>query len=549
MKVKKGLALILAAALLTVSLTACSSGDNGNSESTTSPTTSQDSNVVNNGETDLSSSVDQLSSGTVEVLNVGLLSDVGDFNPWTFTGQGANHAIWGIYQPLMHLSDGEYYPGVLKTYTFSDDGLSIDCEIFDYIYDWEGNHYTADDVKFSMDMAAESNPELKGLISEVVVTGEYTFRFDLYRELYVGELNTIMRWNIVSQKAYEESPDEMHTTPVGSGPYKMTNYTSGYMFTYEKVDDFWQTDLSQLCARDMANAETVNFYIITEASQRTIALEQGTIDFCSSINTEDLDKFYDSDTYQVMSYLNNMSMTLFPNCGEDSLCSDLNLRLAICYAINNQSILDSVYSGNGSVLFCGAPEWDIGVNPDWANADNYYGYDVELAKEYLEKSSYNGETLTIMCASDEDSNNTCQLVKAFLEQIGIKTEIQSYESTVFNQYRQESDMWDILIQTCSANFYYVQAMYSNFDKDRWASGGGINFAYDSTLQELLDACMPEVGVTEADIDALEQYIVDNCYMMGLANADNFAVVPKNVESLTLSYRNLPIAGASIFSVD
>lgn len=542
---KRILALILSLAMM-IALVACGSDQKGTVSNTETPNAEKD--VVTEGpKTDLSASANEITSATVETLNVGLMMDVGDFNPWTFTGMGANHAIWGIYQPLMHLVDGEYYPGVLKSYTFSDDGLTLEGEIYDYIEDCDGNHYTADDVEFSMRKAMESNPELAGLIADIKVTGDYTFKFELCHELYVGELNTIMRWNIVSQKAYEDSVDEMHTTPVGSGPYRMTNYTSGYMFTYEKQDNFWQTDLTQISPRDMANVDTVNFYIITESAQRTIALEQGSIDFCSSVNSSDLDKFYDSDEYSVMSYLNNMSMTLFPNCGEYSPCQDLNLRLAICYAINNQAVLDSVYDGKGTLLYCGAPEWDIGVNPDWANADTYYGYDIDLAKDYLENSNYHGETLTIMCSADEASNNTSQLVKAFLEQIGIKTEIQSYESTVFNQYRQEPEMWDILIQTTTANFYYVQAMFSNFAESRWASGGGINFAFDDKLQELLNTCLPETGVSADDIDALEQYIIDNCYMMGMVNPDNFAVVPSNVESLTLSYRNLPIAGATVFS--
>lgn len=549
---KKITALALAL-IMVFALTACGGGGGGETNqggSVNTDTQNNNNNAASNAEeseTNLAVSAGELESGTVETLNVGLLMDISDFNPWTFTGMGANHAIWGIYQPLMHLYDGEYYPGVLKSYTMSDDGLVLDCEMYDNIHDWAGNHYTADDILFSMEMATASNPELEEFIAQIDKTGDYSVKITLNRQLYVGELNTIMRYNIVSQKAFEESTDDMHTTPVGSGPYKMVNYTSGYMFTYEKVDDFWQTDLSQLCPRDMANADTVNFYIITESSQRSIALEQGTIDFCSSVNSSDLDNFKNSDKLKVMSYLNNMSMTLFGNCSEQSPCSDLNLRLAICYAINNQSILDSVYDGMGTLLYCGAPEWDTGVNPEWANADNYYQYSPELAAQYLAESSYNNEMLTIMCASDESSNNTSQMVKAFLEQIGIQSEIQSYESTVFNQYRQDPDKWDILIQTTTANFYYAQAMYSDFATSRWAAGGGINFCYDDQLQELLNACMPEVGVTQEDLDTLEQYLIDNCYIMGIVNPDNYAVVPANVESLTLSYRNLPIAGASIFA--
>lgn len=553
---KKSLAMILSFVMVfALLLTACGGGnkDNnsqGNGDAGASNTGSGSEENNGNSEdirTEGSGTAATVTSARRDVLNVGLLMDVGDFNPWSFTGQGANNAIWGLYQPMLHFVDGQYYPSTVKEWSMSDDGLTFSGEIFDYIHDWAGNHYTASDVKFSLEAAMEVWPELTDIVASVEATGDYTFEVHFTRELYVGELDTITRTNVVSEAAYNDSPDEMHTTPVGSGPYKMVDYTSGYLISYETVDDFWQTDASQIHVRDMANADKVNFYILTESAQRSIGLEQRTIDFCSSVSANDLDKFASMDGYKLMSYPNNQSITLFPNCSENSVCQDVNLRLAICYAISNQAILDSVYNGRGQLNHDIAPSWDVGYNPDWDTEDNYYNYDPAKAAEYLAQSNYNNETLVIMCTADETSTNMAQLIVAFLEQVGIKATIDSYESTVYNQYSQDPAKWDILLKLTTANIFVAQANYSQLSSTRYVSGGGVSFIYDDHLQELLNACMSETNSTQDDRDALHEYIVENCYLMGLVNPGSYAVVPDTVTTLTLSYRNLPIAGASIFA--
>ena len=559
---KKICSLLLAFAML-FSLVACDGDSAEQSTSSAQSSTSSEASASSSEDTasespvavsgnyfvtdnfvDLNSSAENITSAQIDVVNVGIPGDVSDFNPWSFTGTGATQAIWGLYQMLYHHVDGEFYSALLKSFEISDDGLSMDCELYDYIHDWEGNHITTDDVIFSFEQGAEIQSDIKTLLKEIVKTGDYTFTFVFNEALKVGEL-TVLGINIVSQTAYENN-DGMHDKPVGTGPYKLTSYTSGYMFTYEKVEDFWQTDTSELHPRDMANVNTINWYIITESSQRTIALEQGTIDICTSISSSEIDKFDGKNGYQLAGYSDNTSMNLFPNCDESSLCSDLNLRLAICYAISNQAILESVYGGNGTVLYDHLPSWAVGYNEAWEDDDNYYNYDAAVAAEYLAASDYNGETLTIICTIDENSVNTAQMVQNFLMQIGINSEVKSYESTVFNQYIKAPDEWDIMLYTRPALVYYAASMYSTFSKDRYSWGGSLNFFYDDEFEALLTACMATDSTME-DNDALRQYTIDNCYVMGLVNPTTRIVIPDWLTGVTMSTRRVIMPGASVYT--
>jgi len=543
---KKICSIFLALATL-ISLAACNGGTAEQSAAPSEQSAGESSDPTASGDAQVgeSSFAAYLASAQKDVINVGIEADVSDFNPWTYTGVGANAAIWSLYQPLLNQVGDMYYPAIMKSYSIADDGLSMDGEIFDYVYDWEGNHLTADDVLFSLEKSVEYYPEVGDQIEEVIKTGEYTFTIVFPRTLYVGEFDNIARSRIVSQAAYEGSADEMHTSPVGTGPYKLTQYTSGYMFTYEKLEDWWQTDESQIHPRDMSNVDTINWYVISESAQRTIALEQGTIDVCSSISADDQEKFDGQNGYWLTSVPDNLSMTLFPNCDVSSPCNDLNLRLAICYAISNQAVLDSVYGGRGTVNTEFTPNWAVGINEEWAEEDNYYHLDMEKAAEYLAQSDYNGETLTIICATDEKSTNTAQLIQNFILQIGIKSEVTSYESSVFNQYIKEADMWDIMLKTTATSTYYSQGVHSSFSQTRQAWGGSINFIYDDQLQELIDTCMSPTHTTE-DLEALHRYFIDNCYVMGLVNPVICSVVPDWISDVTLSIRKTIIPGGCIY---
>ena len=549
MKMTKWLSFILAIAMLASLLTACSSGDDGPVSSGGGSSAGEVSNPGAGQENVGGVSVDEAGASVQkDVINIGIEADVTDWAPWGSGDVGRNAALWGIYQPLLDFNNGEYIPVLLKSYEFSEDGLEFYGVLWDNIHDSDGNPFTAEDVAFNVEYAGEIYTDFKVMIKEVIPTGDTTFTIELYQPLQVAELKALCTWNFVTEEAYHASGDQMHSWPVGTGPYVLSEHTSGYMFTFKKNENFWMTGDQIAQARDMANADTINWYIISESAQRTVALEQGTIDMCGSISSQDLAKFDNKNGYQLFSYPNNLSMVLFPNCDASSPCSDVNLRRAICYAINNEAVLTSVYGGNGTVMFSQVPGWADGVNPEWAGTESYYNYNPETAASYLAQSSYNKETLRILCASDEKSTNTAQLVQAFLGQIGINAEVNPYESSTFTSYLALADKWDIVVMTrpCGTGFY-APTLFSDFSYERFPWGGTINFAMDDDLQDMIDTCMTVETSTQENIDALEQYIRDNCYVMGLVNIQSYVVVPDTVSDICLSVRKTLMPGGCVYT--
>ncbi|MCD8103432.1 MAG: ABC transporter substrate-binding protein [Lachnospiraceae bacterium] len=484
-----------------------------------------------------------------DVLNFAISTDPGDFGPWAATNTATRICLWGVYQELATIIDGQEELVLLKSYELSDDGLEMYCEIWDTITDTAGNHMTANDVLFCWETGSELGL-LTGtdFVDELEVTGDYTFTFKFNRTLEKGDTLGLFKWKVVTQAAYEASDDGMATDPVGTGPYIVSDYVSGSGFTYTLRDDYWQTD-EYNASTNGQNVQTINWYIITESSQRTIALQTGQVDLCQEINSLDLAQFDEggaySEDYDLYGISEDKTIQFFANCTEGSVTDDVNLRIAMYYAIDNEVILNSVYGGSGTAVHELMGTWADGYNSDWDTEDNYYNYDVEKAAEYLAASNYNGEELELIVENDENKTNVAQLVQVFLQEIGVNVTISTVEASSWDDYKSSGD-WDLLISDDAANVYAVKGWWGVLSQDRYGEERGtVNFIQDETLQDLISAAMA-VDATDEDNTAVHDYIIENGYGYGIVNPYMYYVIPSDMTNVVTSYQRAVIPGSCTY---
>lgn len=545
---KRITALLLVTAMILTLFAGC--GSNNQPQATAAAANDPTMEVGSAAEVDVVAKGDRTAEHVIrDSITVGVQSDPADFAPWAANSNGRTNALWGLYQELGHIISGEFVPAIVKEYTIAEDGKSMTCTIFDYITDSAGNKLTANDVKFSFETGTALG-YITGvsMIDEIVVDNDYQFTFKFGKELRLGDLDTIFRTAIVTQAAYEADPNGMSTNPVGTGPYTLTSYTAGSSFTYTAREDFWQTDENYLCARDRANVKTINYVILAESSQRTMALEQKSIDMCSEISNEDIGEFREggaySGDYWTYGVPDNLSLLIFCNCDSSRLTSNKDLRTAIFYAINAETILQSVYNGNGTNPKSMSPTWGTGYAASVDSEDNYYNYSVDKAKEYLEKAGYNGEELTILTEATGNVANSAVLVQAFLSAAGINAKIQSVDSTILQATYTNPDGWDILLTQNACNTYAVTA-FNPLSSDRYTTGT-INHIYDDKLQELLATAYAMSTAGEESFKALHDYVVENAYGMNLVNYTTTYVVPSFMDSVCLSYKKSFIPGGCTY---
>lgn len=545
---KRITALLLTTVMILTLFAGC--GSNNQSQTTATAANAPTMEVGSAAEVDVVAKGDGTAEHVIrDSITVGVQSDPADFAPWAANSNGRTNALWGLYQELGHIINGEFVPAIVKEYDIAEDGKSMTCTIFDYITDSAGNKLTANDVKFSFETGTALG-YITGvsMIDEIVVDNDYQFTFKFGKELRLGDLDTIFRTAIVTQAAYEADPNGMSTNPVGTGPYTLTTCTAGSSFTYTAREDFWQTDENYLCARDRANVKTINYVILAESSQRTMALEQKSIDMCSEISNEDVGEFREggaySGDYWTYGVPDNLSLLIFCNCDSGRLTSNKDLRTAIFYAINAETILQSVYNGNGTNPKSMSPTWGTGYAASVDSEDNYYNYSVDKAKEYLEKAGYNGEELTILTEATGNVANSAVLVQAFLSAAGINAKIESVDSTILQATYSNPDGWDILLTQNACNTYAVTA-FNPLSSDRYTTGT-INHIYDDKLQELLATAYAMSTAGEESFKALHDYVVENAYGMNLVNYTTTYVVPSFMDSVCLSYKKSFIPGGCTY---
>lgn len=443
-------------------------------------------------------------------------------------------------------------------YTKVDD-TTYEIYICDDIYDHAGNHVTASDVAFTyMHNIEEGYKSYYSKLDEAVALDDTTVQLNLSEPIEnVAELESyfIYIW-VYTEAAYNASPSGLTTDACGTGRYKLTDFTSGASLTLEKWDDYWQKDESLINERHQAYVDKIVQNFMSEETQIVIGLETGTIDLCTKISTENCTDFQEGGQYEgeiaISTLADNKQLCLVPNCSEDSPMSDVNLRLACFYAIDNDYVAASLGEGSAVANYALGVSSCPDYNADWETYDNYQTtYDPELAKEYLAKSDYNGEEIKIL--TNTDNNNAYETValciSSFWESIGINNSIQVVDKTTAESLRTDPTQYDVEIGTAVSVMTSVMEMY-NFLFGTSATENGMTqwFVDDAELQELFDAAYKIDTHNDETVGALYQYVMDNGYAYGLLTLNaNVAYRTDKLSDITYQGQHLVVPGSCIFS--
>ena len=521
------LAMILVLAMV-LALAACgdsgggqSSAGGGNTGSNT-PATSAPSSGGNAG-TGTPAPVEPNTSGTYEIekLVVSSRSDGGTLDPWARSGWG-NAALGAlIFQKLANIdADGTLYYEIMKSWDKVDD-THYTLTIWDNIYDSDGNNLTADDIIWCFDQyIAAGNQGGVNKFDHFEKVDDYTLTWVCPSPFTVGELEkNLSNCNILTQAAYEASGNDMTTKPVGTGPYKLDSYTPGSSVVLVADENFWmnKADGITLSKWDAQNVGTIDFQIIQDAASRAIALEMGTIDIADALDGADVAAFESNPGITPVQMPQDPPITFIFNCGDKSPFADVNLRKAVCYALDNAAIADAIAAPAVAVYGISPRMWD--APGEWKTGREYYDYDPDQAKELVASSGYNNETLILQYTSNTAHDGAAIMMKAQLAEIGVNVELLPLEESVRNIEKYDETKWDFRIETLGGGNYLTQVLkaFSSADASANIDGGRqLMMVVDDKMDEVWNALKAD---TNADtIAAWDQYFTfDQCYAYAIAN--------------------------------
>ena len=180
------------------------------------------------------------------------------FNPLapTITWPCANNGTMLIYENLFafNVATGELDPVLAKELTIVDE-TTMEITLQDGTTWQDGTPLTVDDVLFTFELARTHDDIRYSLfwdyVSEMTATGDRTIQLKLNPEqLNAGQVKywfgetRILPKHIWEERAAGETPlsQIIEDNPVGSGPYKVLNFTSERI-AIERFDDYWGKEI------------------------------------------------------------------------------------------------------------------------------------------------------------------------------------------------------------------------------------------------------------------------------------------------------------------
>lgn len=564
---KKIIAMLLALAMM-LALVACGGKDNGNGEQPDASDNVQ--NIVDSNQGNVAQDNTEIKEAVVIDKVTQLDTAPTNLDPTAMNNSGMLF-LWHVYEMPYQMSGfgGELVP-VLADATKGSFKAGMDHEagspdytlyIREGIIDHAGNELKASDVKFSYDtMVGSGNARGWAQFESCEVVDDYTVKLTFKRELNLaGELTTFFaRIFFFTEAAYQASESGFVSDACGTGPYKLESFASGSNMTLVKNDDYWCAPEDMTNQIQQANVQTIEFVYAQETTSQIVALSTGDADFTQNLSLADVSDFQDggkyADDYNVHVYWDNLTNCLLPNCHEDSLMGDVNMRLAVFYAIDVDA-LATMQSADvpGSFRACygmGNPNFPD-FSDSWSSWENYQTVtDQAKVDEYLKAAGYNGETLEIIAMAG-DTETIATIVVGMLEAAGIKSHITLVDRSTQNVIKGTTDEWDISVESWASNDYIVNVwdkLYKSVNDEGYISESG-QYIKDDHLLELCLNAKTEEGHTQENVDAAQQYMIENAYCMGLTQKCGVLVYPSNVDALYLTDKNQVVVGATTYTAD
>ena len=347
-------------------------------------------------------------------------------NPTLSAGTGAP-SYW-IYlmnnDRLVEMNESEEILPMLAKEFHTDDYITFTFKLRDDVYFHDGNKFTSEDVVWTIEsaLADASSPAHNMWIRVVSVTAPDPYTVEMVMDsMYVDWYRELSRnrAGFLCKAAYEADPNGLSWGMIGNGPFKVVNFSSNDYCTLERFDGYWG---------EPPPTKSVTLWTIPEMSTRMVMLENGEAQVSFQMTPEDCDALAVDPRFQIFPVRLNEPVGIgFNNQGEE-LIMDINFRLAIAHALNCDEIA-MVALGN----WAEAPK-DGNM---WGPISQYRleglpkrEYNPELAKEYLAKTSYKGQTIKLMTTSAQNIR-AAEYIQMQLSKVGITISVEQMDHAAF----------------------------------------------------------------------------------------------------------------------
>lgn len=488
LSLKKVLALILAIVMI-VSLVAC--GGNKNADNDTG------NNEPSQGETNNGADTEVKYKERVVIANASLLAKLDPQSNNTSVNQ---HIYELTHNTLVgcDYSTGELVPELATSWEL--DGLTYTFHLRDDVTFYEGQKFTAEDVKFTYERAATTSsqkPKVKD-IESIEVVDDYTLKITLANpNAEFLDLMCSPNMSILCSQTVGEFNSDAATTDEsaknGTGAYYLTEWVPGDYALVTRNDNYWG---------ELPVTKEIKYVKYGEASARVIALQTGEVDICLDVPAIEVPHIEEADNCELLKIPSTKLVYIGLNVnGVNKALTDPKVRLALNYATNTEDIILAQTEGNANPAHGCIPQ------TQWGYSDTVKtpSYDIEKAKSLLADAGYaNGLDITLYYDGSVYPG-LYEILQAQWAAIGVNLILGTDDKTILDDHT----------STGTHEATVAQASFSVLDgglRNLWYSGSGSNrtMMADPVLDAMLDDAVKEMDAAKRlpMYEAISQYLTD-----------------------------------------
>lgn len=343
---------------------------------------------------------------------------------------------------MLYNTDFSQIQGELaESWQINEDATQYTITLRDGVLWHDGEPFTSADVKFTIELAADPDSasyigaKFTG-VSSIDTPDELTAVINLAAPNSTL-LDAFTFLVMLPQHALQDmTPSDLvqsdwwRTEPIGTGPFKWSNYAPGEYVELVAFDDYW---------RGRPQLDSIVNRYFPEAGSAVIALRAGEIAFTYLTTDEALD-LQDDTAFTILEgpslVVNALGFDL-----TDPRFQDKRVRQAFQYAIDRQLMIDQLFEGTATAVPCAY------LLPQYLPAEsNDYAQDVEMATTLLADAGFDtSQPVEIVTYyADQLSQDALVTIQQFMADVGVTIELRTTDSPgTYNEVVEDPEQWDV----------------------------------------------------------------------------------------------------------
>ena len=305
----------------------------------------------------------------------------------------------------------------------------------------QSRELTAEDVAFSFNRLRSSPKNIAtyyDFVGPVVAKDKYTVVFNLKQ--YNAEWDHRLAWGfytaIMPKEVVDAGPNNWKNVN-GTGPFMLTDFVAGNSNTYTKNPGYWDKEKLGGAEYKLPFVDKLVYRTIKDEATQLAAIRTAKLDLLETINARYIPELKKSAPNLVFAKRLSILGSFMALRNDVKPFDDVRVRRAMNMAINKKEVIEAHYSGEAMMhAYPMYPDWDgyfDSLDKMPASVKELYEYNPKKAKELLKEAGYPaGFTFKMQfCSCAPDHVDLAPLLAAYLEQVGIKAELQPTEYGAF----------------------------------------------------------------------------------------------------------------------